>query len=92
MTGHLLCSIRGDVITKGDIFNLNSEVDEIERELEFLDPTHWYESRRIEVLNKRLDEIFTFLETDRSKPCGRLTLVPLSSGTNSSSVATNSPL
>ena len=80
------------MITKGDIFNLNSEVEQIERELEVLDPTHWYESRRIESLQNRLDEISDFLEADLAKPCGNLTLVALSSGTSSSSVATNSLL
>lgn len=72
------------VITKGDIFNLNAEVDEIENELSFLDPTHWYESRRVDILENRLDEIFYMLTSDLAMTTTPLTLV-------SSTISSSSP-
>ena len=75
------------VITKGDIFDLTNEVEAIEQELEFLNPAHWYESRRVECLHNRLDEIAQVLAFESRN----LALVSSSSGIGSS-VAVNSAL
>lgn len=50
------------MITKGDIYNLNIELTEIETKLKTLDPNHWYENKQLELLYKRLDEIDLILK------------------------------
>lgn len=48
-------------MTKRDVYELSLEIDNIENALNILDPTHWYESRQINVLNNRLAEISNLL-------------------------------
>ena len=62
-------------MTKGEVHNLNLEIDEIENALAVLDPTHWYESRQIEALDNRLAEISDLLDSSVTTSKGNLTLI-----------------
>lgn len=74
-------------MTKGEVHKLNLEIDEIERALAILDPTHWYESRQIEALDNRLAEISNLLGSNGFSSKSYLSLVPTSiSGTSSGSL------
>jgi len=48
-------------MTKGELYILSKEVTEIEKQLDILDPRHWYESKHIAILENRLSEINSVL-------------------------------
>jgi hypothetical protein len=62
-------------MTKGEVHELNLEIDEIEQELDVLDPNHWFESRRISQLDNRLLEIQRLLSFNPNEATCHLHLV-----------------
>jgi len=62
-------------MTKGEVHELNLEIDEIEQELDVLDPNHWFESRRISQLDNRLLEIQRLLSFNSNEVTCLLHLV-----------------